>query len=101
MPPSSEDYPSIPAVASATEDLDLNIPDGVNEIDDTEVHADNLVDVGVNVDYVNTVLENSIPNVKVGVLKNKKTFKQWINLQVLQCWSQFNICFIQVVSDIN
>lgn len=79
MPLASEDYPSIPAVASATKDLDLNIPDGFNEIDDNEVHADNLVDVGVNVDYVNTVLENSIPNVKV-----------------LQCWSQFNICFIQV-----
>ena len=78
MPLTSEDYPSIPAVASATDDLDLNIPDGVNEIDDTEVHADNLVDVGVSVDYVNTVLENSIPNVKVGVLKNK-AFKLSIN----------------------
>jgi len=79
MPLTSEDYPSIPAVASTNDYLDEKITDSDNEIDDNEVNANNLVDDGVSVEYVNTVLENSIPNVKV-----------------LQCWSQFNICFIQV-----
>ena len=34
-----------------------------------------------SVEYVNTVLEDKVPNLKV-----------------LQCWNEFNICFIQIVS---
>ena len=76
MPLTSEDYPSIPAVASPNDYLDEKITDSDNEIDDNEVHANNLVDDGVSVEYVNTVLENSIPNVKVGTSKNNETFKR-------------------------
>ena len=76
MPLTSEDYPSIPAVASTNDYLDEKITDSDNEIDDNEVNANNLVDDGVSVEYVNTVLENSIPNVKVGTFKNNETFKR-------------------------
>ena len=76
MPLISENYPSISAVASSTDYLDEQISDSDNEIDDNEVHANNLVDDGVSVEYVNTVLENSIPNVKVGTFKNNETFKR-------------------------
>ena len=34
-----------------------------------------------SLEYVNTVLEDKVPNLKV-----------------LQCWSRFNLCFIQIVS---
>jgi len=36
-------------------------------------------DTEFSLEYVNTVLEDKVPNLKV-----------------LQCWSQFNICFIQI-----
>merc|ERR1711862_726466 len=59
-----------------------------NEVEATEEESD-YVGAGASdvkdkkpsftVEYVNTVLEESVPNVKV-----------------LQCWSQFNICFIQI-----
>ena len=38
-------------------------------------------DTEFSLEYVNTVLEDKVPNLKV-----------------LQCWSKFNICFIQIVS---
>ena len=40
-----------------------------------------VVEDEFSLEYVNTVLEEKVPNLKV-----------------LQCWSRFNICFIQIVS---
>lgn len=67
-------------------ELDVGSNKIFNEFETVEDVLDNAVDNVVDapeftVEYVNTVLEDSVPNVKV-----------------LQCWSQFNICFIQVVS---
>ena len=71
-----------------------------NNFDDNEFHLSD-VNKGVSVDYVNTVLEGYIPNVKVTLKKSKDEKQDYVkNLQVLQCWSQFSICFIQVVSDV-
>jgi len=37
----------------------------------------------VSMDYVNTILEENMPNAKV-----------------LQCWEQYSICFIQIGPDL-
>ena len=54
----------------------------MDEIEDTPTPP--LVPEGeeeFSLEYVNTVLEDKVPNLKV-----------------LQCWSRFNLCFIQIVS---
>lgn len=56
------------------------IEDGpIVAISETDVEALSERPGEFTVEYVNTVLENSVPNVKV-----------------LQCWSEFNLCFIQL-----
>ena len=53
---------SLPLIISAPPE---NLDD--YETDDNEVIANNIVDDGISAEYVNTVLESSIPNVKASI----------------------------------